>query len=73
VAGATDAGTRIDAGHFAPVSSQVSCDGRETAYSVNAGDTRLKIPIRISGKGRPGHVLVNLAVDVEVVVDEDQA
>lgn len=73
VAGATRAGTRIDAGHFAPVSGQAFSDGGETAYSVNAGDARLRIPIKISGKGKPGHVLVNLAVDVEVVVDEDQA
>jgi signal recognition particle receptor subunit beta len=72
VAGATIAGTRVDAGHFAPVSGQASSDGGEIAYSVNAGDTRLKIPIKVLGKGKPGHVLVNLAVDVEVIVDEDQ-
>jgi signal recognition particle receptor subunit beta len=34
-------------------------------------DRRLRIPIRVSGNGKPGHVIVNLAVDVEILVDED--
>ena len=32
---------------------------------------RLRIPVRVSGNGAPGHVIVNLAVDVEILVDED--
>ena len=31
---------------------------------------RLIIPVRVGGNGKPGHVVVNLAVDVEVVVEE---
>jgi signal recognition particle receptor subunit beta len=34
-------------------------------------DRKLRIPIKVSGKGKPGHVVVNLAVDVEIVVDEE--
>jgi hypothetical protein len=49
-------------------SSQVRLDlGR-------AGETaggRVTIPIRVLGKGKPGHVLVNLALDLEIVVDDE--
>jgi signal recognition particle receptor subunit beta len=50
----------------------------ESAYNLEAPDTRgarapgerrLTIPIRLTEKGKPGHVIVNLAVDVEIVVD----
>ena len=34
-------------------------------------DGKLRIPIRLSKGGKPGHVVVNVAVDVEIVVDED--
>jgi hypothetical protein len=34
-------------------------------------DQRLHIPVKIKGNGKPGHVVLNLAVDVEIVVDED--
>ncbi len=34
-------------------------------------DGKLTIPIRVSSGGKPGHVVVNLAVDVEIVVDEE--
>jgi signal recognition particle receptor subunit beta len=32
---------------------------------------KLRVPIKLSGNGKPGHVVVNLAVDVEIVVEED--
>jgi signal recognition particle receptor subunit beta len=34
-------------------------------------DRKLRIPIKVSGDGKPGHVIVNLAVDVEIVVEEE--
>jgi signal recognition particle receptor subunit beta len=33
---------------------------------------RLKIPIRLSNPDKPGHVVVNLAVDIEIIVDDDK-
>jgi hypothetical protein len=34
-------------------------------------ERQIRIPVRVSGNGKPGHVIVNLAVDVEILVDED--
>ena len=34
-------------------------------------ERKLKIPIRLSDPGKTGHVIVNLAVDIEIVVDDD--
>ena len=31
---------------------------------------RLKIPIKLSDPGKTGHVVVSLAVDIEIVVDD---
>jgi hypothetical protein len=36
-----------------------------------AGGKQLRIPVKLSQGGKSGHVLVNLAVDVEIVVDGD--
>jgi signal recognition particle receptor subunit beta len=36
-----------------------------------AGGRKVKIPIRLADPGKTGHVVVNLAVDVEIVVDDD--
>lgn len=32
---------------------------------------RLKIPVKVKGNGKPAHVIVNFAVDVEILVDEE--
>ena len=60
-------GGRIEAGHFGAIASQVHV-GR---LQPGAPSERLTIPIKVTGTGKPGHVLVNLAVDVEIVVDDD--
>jgi signal recognition particle receptor subunit beta len=36
------------------------------------GQKRLKIPIKLSDPGKTGHVVVNFAVDIEIVVDDDK-
>jgi hypothetical protein len=33
------------------------------------GERQIRIPVKLSQGGKSGHVLVNLAVDVEIVVD----
>jgi len=71
VATATIAADRIDAGHFEPISGENSQTGESSAHLVPTADGKLRIPVRLAGKGKPGHVLVNLAVDVEIVVDQD--
>jgi hypothetical protein len=72
VAAATLETDRINAGHFAPIPGQAGpYEARPGAVTLSPGENSLRIPIKISGKGKPGHVLVNLAVDVEVVVEED--
>jgi len=35
------------------------------------GETQLRIPVRVKGNGKPAHVIVNFAVDVEILVDEE--
>jgi hypothetical protein len=47
--------------------------GSRSAADGVAGtcERKLRIPVRVSGDGKPGHVIVNLAVDVEILVDED--
>jgi len=66
VAAATIETDRIDAGHFAPIS------GPGCSVAESGGSRTLRIPIKVSGNGKPGHLLVNLAVDVEIVVDENR-
>jgi signal recognition particle receptor subunit beta len=34
-------------------------------------EAQLKIPVRVKGNGKPAHVIVNFAVDVEILVDEE--
>jgi signal recognition particle receptor subunit beta len=41
-----------------------------TVCQQGVGGNRLRIPIKVNAKGQPGHVVVNLAVDVEVIVEE---
>lgn len=36
-----------------------------------ARDGKLRIPIRLSGGAKPGHVVLNVAVDLEIIVDDD--
>jgi signal recognition particle receptor subunit beta len=36
-----------------------------------SGERRLKIPVHLGDAGKAGHVVVNLAVDIEIVVDDD--
>jgi signal recognition particle receptor subunit beta len=52
-----------------PVTASVGIPG--TGRGRGSCDKRLRIPVRVSGNGKPGHVIVNLAVDVEILVDED--
>lgn len=73
VAAATIAADRIDAGHFEPISrpnSPTASDARASVVGVQGKNIR--IPIKLLGNGKPGHVLVNLAVDVEIVVDDEE-
>jgi len=42
----------------------------EDEGGLASGPARLTIPVKVTARGKPGHVLVNLAVDVEIVVDE---
>jgi hypothetical protein len=60
-------GGRIEAGHFEAIRTQVHLG----AAGSQAPTERLTIPIKVTGRGKPGHVLVNLAVDVEIVVDDE--
>jgi signal recognition particle receptor subunit beta len=39
---------------------------------VLSNERKLRIPIRLPDPDRPGHVVVNLAVDIEIVVDGDK-
>ncbi len=36
------------------------------------GEAQLRIPVKVKGNGKPAHVIVNFAVDVEIVVDEEE-
>jgi hypothetical protein len=50
-------------------------NGLRVTHQVPPGgsaDRRLTIPIRLSDPGKTGHVIVNLAVDIEIVVDDDK-
>jgi signal recognition particle receptor subunit beta len=58
-----------------PEPAPVDCGGGSpvTVESSVAGGKQLRIPVKLSQGGKSGHVLVNLAVDVEIVVDgEDE-
>ncbi len=59
---------RVDAGHFEPIRTGVRL---QQDYSAGTPGKKLTIPIKVTGKGKPGHLVVNLAVDVEIVVDEE--
>jgi len=52
------------------------CDERlrvtHQPYPGGSAEKRLKIPIKLSDPGKTGHVVVNLAVDIEIVVDDDK-
>jgi signal recognition particle receptor subunit beta len=52
-------------------SPKPSCEEDQSGgpYTVDSGK-RLTIPVKVASNGKPGHVIVNLAVDVEVVIDE---
>jgi signal recognition particle receptor subunit beta len=42
------------------------------AAGVTAGSGgRLRIPVKVSGNGKPGHVILNLAVDIQILTEED--
>jgi len=60
-------GGRVDAGHFERLSREASS---QVGRSADGPDNKLTIPIRVTGSGKPCHVIVNLAVDVEIVGDE---
>jgi signal recognition particle receptor subunit beta len=50
-------------------------DALQTVHQVDPGGQagrKLKIPIRLSNPGQTGHVVVNLAVDIEIVVEDDK-
>ncbi len=52
--------------------SPVGSHGAHVRISTEAfgKDKKLRIPIRVSGGGKPGHVVLNVAVDLEIVVDD---
>ncbi len=58
-----------------PEPAPVDCGGGSpvTVEAGVPGGKQLRIPVRLSRDGKSGHVIVNLAVDVEIVVDgEDE-
>jgi hypothetical protein len=60
-------GSRIDGVHLDAIQAQV----RVGPPGPCSAPGRLVIPVKVTGHGKPGHVLVNLAVDVEIVVDDE--
>jgi hypothetical protein len=54
-----------------PASTMTGVDAQPSKGLDDARGKHLRIPIKVSNNGKPGHVIVNLAVDVEVLVDED--
>jgi signal recognition particle receptor subunit beta len=47
-------------------------EGTIDCPSLNGcNEAQLKIPVKVKGNGKPAHVIVNFAVDVEIVVDEE--
>ena len=32
---------------------------------------KISIPVKVAGSGKPGHVILNLAVDIEILTEED--
>ena len=59
------AGERTDEGADQPI--EVTHSAKITAGKGG----RLRVPVRVSGNGKPGHVILNLAVDIEILTDED--
>jgi signal recognition particle receptor subunit beta len=47
--------------------ASIECPGLD-----GCGEAQLKIPVRVKGNGKPAHVIVNFAVDVEILVDEEE-
>jgi signal recognition particle receptor subunit beta len=45
----------------------IDCPGLD-----GSSEGHLKIPVRVKGNGKPAHVIVNFAVDVEILVDEEE-
>jgi len=48
------------------VEATIDCPGLS-----GCSERQLKIPVRVKGNGKPAHVIVNFAVDVEIIVDDD--
>jgi signal recognition particle receptor subunit beta len=46
--------------------------GRPALDGARGGRQKVRIPIRLGDPDKAGHVVVNLAVDIEIVVDEDR-
>jgi hypothetical protein len=44
----------------------------QTAGLGHSGERKVRIPIRLADPGKTGHVVVNLAVDIEIVVEDDK-
>jgi signal recognition particle receptor subunit beta len=49
------------------IEGTISCPGLD-----GSGEGHLKIPVKVKGNGKPAHVIVNFAVDVEILVDEEE-
>lgn len=59
-------GSRIEGVHLEAIQGQIHVG----PAGPGSAPGRLTIPVKVTGRGKPGHVLVNLAVDVEIVVDD---
>jgi signal recognition particle receptor subunit beta len=59
------AGERTDAGADQPI------EVTHTANITTGSGGRLRVPVKVSGNGKPGHVVLNLAVDIEILTEED--
>ena len=49
------------------VGGTIECPG-----GGGCSQAQLKIPVKVKGNGKPAHVIVNFAVDVEILVDEEE-
>jgi signal recognition particle receptor subunit beta len=49
------------------VEGAVDCPGL-----TGCGESRIRIPVKVKGNGKPAHVIVNFAVDLEILVDEEE-
>jgi len=65
--GAGGSGSRVEGAHLEALRAQVHVG----PSGPGSAPGRLTIPVKVTGHGKPGHVLVNLAVDVEIVVDDE--